>query len=292
MSTEPHATDPAAGRGQQPDQPTGDRVGEERTRRFERPEPSSHGPATSVAPSREPARPAPAAQPRPEAPPPQRESQDDAATSAAIELSRPEQTAIAAAGADVFADIPQAHVEELLLELQATSVIENLKVSVKGLELSLLLRADLDNMARMLADRRERSDGGRGGLVRRLAPAVAGGAGGRLLEHAGGETRGGSESRGGGEPQGGGSADDAAQPGRAGAVRDDTSRSGGSSLGQRAGKVAAATAAGVGVAALAGSRLEPLKKAGVDLSSLPGPLGGRKRGLRGVAQRVKEALPG
>lgn len=288
MSTEPHATDPTAGRGQQPDQPTRDPAGDERTRRFERPEPSP-GPATSVAPSREPARPAPAPPPAPEAPPSRApEPNDDGAASAAIELSRPEHTA-AAAGADVFADIPQARVEELLLELQATSVIENLKVSVKGLELSLLLRADLDNLARMLADRRERSsdsDGGRGGLVRRLAPAMAAGAGGRLLEHAGGE------SRGGGEPQGGGSPDDAARPGHTGAVRGDDSRSGGSSLGQRAGKVAAATAAGVGVAALAGSRLEPLKKAGVDLSSLPGALGGRKRGLRGVARRMRGALPG
>jgi hypothetical protein len=282
MSTEHHAADSTAGGGQQPDQPTGDRGADERTRRFERSEPSP-GAAASVVPPRAPARPAPPTPPGPEAPSAAPEPAD-AAASAAIELSRPEHTAVAAAGADVFADIPQARVEELLLELQATSVIENLKLEVKGLELSLLLRADLDNMAQIMADRRERSsdsDGGRGGLVRRLAPVVAAGAGGRLLEHGGGDSR--------NEPQGSDSADDG---GRGGAVRHEDDRSSGPGLAQRAGKVAAATAAGVGVAALAGSRLEPLKKAGVDLSSLPGPLGGRKRGLRGVAQRVRGVLPG
>lgn len=97
------------------------------------------------------------------------------------ELQQSERTA-AASDADVFADIPHARIEELVLELQVSNVIDHLKVVVRNLDLSLLLRTDLGNVARMVREHGDDDGGSDAGLVRRLTPAIAASAGTRLVD--------------------------------------------------------------------------------------------------------------
>ena len=77
------------------------------------------------------------AQPEPRSPaPPLKQAQEPAPSERAVE-------------ADLLVDIPQLSVDELTLELEASMLLNTVRLEAKGLELGLYLRADFDRLAEL-----------------------------------------------------------------------------------------------------------------------------------------------
>ena len=55
--------------------------------------------------------------------------------------------------ADLLVDIPQLSVDELTLELEASTLLNAVRLEAKGLELGLYLRADFDRLAELAGSR-------------------------------------------------------------------------------------------------------------------------------------------
>jgi hypothetical protein len=206
----------------------------------------------------------------------------------AVPLEQQERVNRLGESADVLADIPHARLEQLSIELEATSVVERLKLDVTGLELGLLLKADLDNLAGMTAPRGGggggrpgRAEGLVGGL-RRLAPALGGGERTPLPETIEGQARMPAEPP----------ADTGADPGASARAGDRPRTSGRAAhLARRGSKGAAIAAAGAAGGALLESWLEQLRKSGVDLPELRGSRRRQESPTRRVARRLLKALP-
>jgi hypothetical protein len=211
--------------------------------------------------------------------------------------------------ADVLVDIPRLQVQELALELEASRVLNRIRLDVKDLELGLLLKADLDQLVE-LADRREHDEPHhRRGVVRQ---------GGRLTSAAYERLFGG-----GGRPQLGSGDDDepveaeqartqgeqartqGEQPGPQGeqprphgeqrhgrSDDDERARDGAPSraarIAREGGKAVTVAAAGLAGGALLRPKIEPLRKR---VPELPAPLR-RESAPKAAFRRLVRALPG
>jgi hypothetical protein len=63
-----------------------------------------------------------------------------------LPAGRPGEPIINGADGDVVVDIPHLTVDELTVELAPTAVVEQIKVTAKGLDLGLFLKADLEQL--------------------------------------------------------------------------------------------------------------------------------------------------
>jgi hypothetical protein len=195
--------------------------------------------------------------------------------------------------ADVLVDIPRLRVQELALELEASRLLNRVRVDVKDLELGLLLKADLDQVADMVGRREGDESRQRRGVVRQ---------GGRLTSAAYGRLFGS------GRPQLGSGDDDEpleaeqrmpqgeqarpqAEHRREGPDdRDgDGSPSSASRIARQGGKAVAVAAAGLAGGALLRPKVEPLRKR---VPELPAPLGRRESAPKAAFRRLVRALPG
>jgi hypothetical protein len=190
--------------------------------------------------------------------------------------------------ADVLLDIPRLEVDELALELEATTLLRHVRLEVKDLQLGLLLRADVERLADLAWARSHDAPAGRrtGG---RLASATYG----RLF---------GAERQ---RPQLGSGAEQPEeeterteeQPAQA---REHESGPRLGHLAKEGGKAAAVAAAGLAGGALVEARLKPLRKHGVELPSalrkhgveIPSALRRHESAPRAALRRVARALPG
>ncbi len=197
--------------------------------------------------------------------------------------------------ADVLVDIPRLRVQDLAVELEASRLLNRLRVDVKDLELGLLLKADLDQVAEIAARREGDEPRHRRGVVRqggRLTSAAYErlfGGGGRPQLDSGDEDEPveaeqrrpeGEQPRPPGEQQSRGADDDrdrGESPSRA------------SRIAKEGGKAVALAAAGLAGGALLRPKVEPLRKRVPDL---PASLGRRESAPKAAFRRLVRALPG
>jgi hypothetical protein len=196
--------------------------------------------------------------------------------------------------ADVLVDIPRLQVQELAVELEASRLLNRLRLDVKDLELGLLLKADLDQLTEFAVRREGGEPRHRRGVVRqggRLTSAAYErlfGGGGRPQLDSGDEEEPveAEQRRSEGEqprPQGERQQTDEEDRERG----DSPSRA--SRIAKEGGKAVAVAAAGVAGGALLRPKVEPLRKRVPDL---PAPLGRRESAPKAALRRLVRALPG
>jgi hypothetical protein len=171
-----------------------------------------------------------------------------------LPAGRPGDPIINGADGDVVVDIPHLTVDELTVELAPTAVVEQIKVTAKGLDLGLFLKVDLEQLVSRETGGHERPED----TDER-----------RRLE---------------GGPSGDEHQEDEGDEGHEGQSRVRSAGHRAVEIAKEGGKAASLTAAGVAGGALLESTLQPSRK-------LPGLLRRRRSGPAGVIDRVREHLP-
>jgi hypothetical protein len=208
---------------------------------------------------------------------PQRESGPVEPVDRVAATAAEDDPATAGRDADVLLDIPRLEVDELALELEATTLLRHVRLEVKDLQLGLLLRADVERLADLAWARSHDAPAGRR-------------TGGRLASATYGRLFGAERER----PQLGSGTDGREEESEGTEEQPDQAREAQSGprlrhIAKEGGKAAAAAAAGLAGGALVEARLQPLRKHGVEI---PSPLRRQESAPRAALRRVARALPG